>query len=241
MLYFPKANDHAKHTTRKLYIEFMKIIISLFFAMIFCANSFAQRGKVDFIAFGNNAYYNILERNNDVLLEKYYIANSRLKRDSLFYLSLESAKNELNFEILIKANRLQKEKAFTKKEFPYLRNRKTNFGELANKEMATKFSKFNRVASLEYPSKKDTIYSIKFYENGDKSLWYLASDDSAPIYERFWCKPQNQPNFTPVKNKNFDVFLMQIDQKLSVVYFDKKKGLESILGSMKLAMPELVL
>lgn len=220
---------HLKHTNRKLYIEFMKMIISLLFGTLFCANSFAQKEKAKFMAFGNNAYYNILEKKNDVLLVKYYIDNSRLKRDSLIYSSLESAKNELNFEILIKASRLQKEKAFTKKEFPYLPNQKVNFGELANKEMATNFSKFNRVASLEYPSKRDTIYSIKFYENGDKSLWYLANDDSVPIYERFWCKPEKQPNFTPIKNKNFDVFLMQIDQKLSVIYFHKKKGLRAYL------------
>lgn len=166
-----QMTKHLKPANRKLYIAFMKMIISILFGVLFCANSFAQKEKVDFMAFGNNAYYTILEKNNDVLLVKYYLDNSRLKRDSLIYTSLDSAKNELNFESLIKANRLQKEKAFSKKKFPYLSNLQTNFGELANKENAAKFSKFNRVASLDFPSKKDTLFSIKFYENGDKSLW----------------------------------------------------------------------
>ena len=167
---------------------------TLLFLLFFSVASSAQENTIDYIAYSDNTYYEILKHKKNVTVVKYYLNESRLKQDTLDFTSLEETKNKLHFETLLKAKRLGKD------------------------------WHHNKHVSLNF--KTDTLYAFQFHKNGNKELWYLSGDENLEVYDRFWCKPKAQPSFIPIKNKQFEVILIVRDDMLSLVYYDKKKGIQ---------------
>lgn len=73
--------------------------------------------------------------------------------------------------------------------------------------------------------KTDTIYTFQFRKNGNKELWYSQGVEGEED-NSFWCKPKKQPLFIPIKNKQFEVMLVKRRAKLSMLYYDKRKGIQ---------------
>ncbi len=196
-----------------------KIVFFLSFLSIVCS---AQENTIDYIAYSDNTYYEILKHKKNVTVIKYYLNESKLKKDTLDFTSLEETKNKLRFETIVKSKRLEKELNIYPKE-PL---QKPNFGSLVKTEKLQREGIIYERIGLDFKTNTDTLYTFQFHRNGNKELWYLSGDDSLDIYNRFWCRHKEQPVFIPVRNKKFDVILVQKSTRLSLIYFDKRKGIQ---------------
>ena len=68
----------------------------------------AQTNTIDYIAYAEGAYYEIVKLEDDVSVLKYYLDASKIKQATLIFSSLKEIKSQLNVKILVKAKRLAK-------------------------------------------------------------------------------------------------------------------------------------
>lgn len=200
-----------------------KTVLFIFFLSVICS---AQENTIDYIVYSNNTYYEILKNKKSVTVVKYYLNESRLKRDTLNFTSFKEAQSKLDVEILLNTRRLQKESVFFENKYPEKLLKHPNFGSLVNTEKLPADLTVYRKVGLDFKTNTDTLYTFQLYENGNKELWYLSGDDSLELYDRFWCKAKEQPSFIPIKNEQFDVILVVKNNRLSLLYYDKKKGIQ---------------
>lgn len=157
--------------------------------LFFTAISNAQKNTVDYIAYSDNTYYEILKQKKSVTVIRYYLNESNLTRDTLNFISVKEVQQKLHFKTLLKTRKLQKESTFFRNVDLGRSQQKSNLGDLANTEILEKDWYLHKRIGLDF--KTDTLYTFQFHKNGSKELWYLSGNDSLDLYNRFWCKHKN--------------------------------------------------